>query len=92
MVSVDVGACVVGGPASAFRSDVGGFADFTGEVADGVASLAVLAGAVAVEVASPAVAGEVAVLEASLAIAGAVSLANLARVATVVVASLADYR
>ena len=37
---MDGGACVVGGLASAFRSDIDGYADFAGEVAAGVASLA----------------------------------------------------
>ena len=55
-----------------------------------MASPAVLADAVAVEVASPAIAGEVVVLEASPAVAGAASLADLAGVVTVGVASLAN--
>ena len=57
IVGVDCSANVVGGPASAFRSGIAGYADFAGEVAVGVASPAVLAGVVASEVASPAVAG-----------------------------------
>ena len=37
---VDCGTIVVGGPASAFRSGAGGWADFAGDVSAGVASLA----------------------------------------------------
>ena len=88
-VSVDCGTCVVGGPASVFRSGIDGYADFAGEVAVGVAPPAVLAAAVAVGMASPAVAGaaslgdlagEVAVVEDSPAVAGAASLVGLAGV------------
>ena len=43
-VGVDGGDCVIGRPASAFRSDIDGYADFAGEVAAGVASSTVLAG------------------------------------------------
>ena len=32
---MDAGACVVGRPASAFRRNIDGYADFDGEVADG---------------------------------------------------------
>ena len=49
---MDCGTYVVGGPASAFRSGIDGYADFAGEVAIGVASPAIIAGAVAVEAAS----------------------------------------
>ena len=68
------------------------YADFAGEVAAGVASPAVLAGAVAVEVASSAIAGEVAVLKASPAVARVASLADFARIAPGIEpgASLAD--
>ena len=56
-VGVDCGTSVVGGPASALRNGVAGYADFAGEFAVGVASPADLAGEVAVVEASPAVAG-----------------------------------
>ena len=95
VVCMDCSTNVVGGPASAFRSVVAGYADFAGEVAVGVASPAVLAGVVASGVASPAVAGaassadladEVAVVAASPAIAETASPAVIAEGVTVDVA------
>ena len=70
MVSVDRGADVVGGPASAFLNDTNGYVNFTRDVAFGVTSPAVLAGDVAVGV-------------VSLAFAGVASLADLAGDVTV---------
>ena len=73
VTGVDCDALVVGGPVSMCLDGVDGCVDFSGDVAVGAASPAVLAGGVTVGVISPAVAGV-----ASPADAGVASLADLA--------------